>query len=55
MARARSKWAPARRAQGRVFLFTHAGLLPTPSATINADFGQAGRYQLAGTVTAVPA
>jgi len=38
-----------------VFLFTHRALLADPSATITATYGQAGRYQLTGTVSAVPA
>lgn len=38
-----------------VFLFTHAAFLAKPSATITAAYGQSGRYELAGTVTAVPA
>lgn len=38
-----------------VFLFTHSALLARPSATFTATYGQVGRYELAGTVTAVPA
>jgi hypothetical protein len=38
-----------------VFLFPHKALLAEPRATITATYGDAGRYQVAGTVTAVPA
>jgi hypothetical protein len=38
-----------------VFLITHTALLAKPSTTITVAYGDAGRYELVGTVTALPA
>jgi hypothetical protein len=38
-----------------VFLFTHKQALAQPQASIAATYGLAGRYELVGTLTAVPA
>ncbi len=38
-----------------VFLFTHKQMLAQPQMAIAATFGQAGRYDLVGSVTAAPA